>query len=407
MEKKYLSNYRWVILALLFAATTINYLDRIVLSVLLPEIKKELHLTPSTYSYIGSAFQFAYTIGLLLAGNVIDRIGTKTGFIGSIFLYSIAGALHSLCGTAFCMAGWRGVFGLAAAGNFPAAIKAVSEWFRIEDRAFATSLFNSGASIASIIGPPAIVAIAITAGWKITFVIFGAIGIVLLLLMQLFYKKPQQTFDDSSTSETQIKWSELLDHRESYGIMIGKFLTDPVWWFYLAWMPLYLNDQRGFDLKGIAIAIPLIYIIATIMGIVGGWIPKYLMSKGWSVDRARKTTMLGSALLLPISALAVFAINPWVTILLVGLACGAHNTWSANIFTLSSDCFPSKAVGSITGLAGFAGGLGGIIFSYLIPGFVIEHFGYVPVFITMGIMHPLAFIFIRIFIGKVEKVNIK
>ena len=189
--------------------------------------------------------------------------------------------------------------------------------------------------------------------------------------------------------------------------MIGKFLTDPVWWFYLAWMPLYLNDQRGFDLKGIAIAIPLIYIIATIMGIVGGWIPKYLMSKGWSVDRARKTTMLGSALLLPISALAVFAINPWVTILLVGLACGAHNTWSANIFTLSSDCFPSKAVGSITGLAGFAGGLGGIIFSYLIPGFVIEHFGYVPVFITMGIMHPLAFIFIRIFIGKVEKWNIK
>jgi len=399
------NTYRWVILFLLFAGTTINYLDRIVLSVLLPVIQKEITISPVFYGYILSAFQFAYTIGMLVVGFVIDRLGTKPGYFLSILFWSIAGAMHGLCGTAFCLAGWRGALGLAASGNFPAAIKSVAEWFEIKDRAFATSLFNSGSSISSIIGPPLIAAIALAAGWRSAFFVFGGIGFILLIFWQIFYKKPQE--QQSSEKEIKIPWSELLRHKETVGIMLGKFLTDPVWWFYLYWMPTYLNTQRGFDLKGIAIAIPLIYSLATLMGFVGGWAPGYLMVKGWSVDKARKTTMLVSALFLPISVLAVFAQNPWVAILLVSLACGAHNSWSANIFTLCSDCFPQKAVASVTGLGGFAGGLGGILFSALIPGFVVQYFGYIPVFVLMGILHPLAFILILIFIKNVKQVTLE
>ena len=398
------STYRWVILSLLFAGTTINYLDRTVLSVLLPVIQKEIVISPVVYGYILSAFQFTYTLGLLVVGFVIDRLGTKLGYLLSIFLWSIAGAMHGFCGTGFCLAGWRGALGLTASGNFPAAIKSVAEWFNIQDRAFATSLFNSGSSISSIIGPPIIAAIALAAGWRSAFFAFGGVGFIILILWHIFYKKPETKH--SPGEAIKIPWSELLRHRETVGIMLGKFLTDPVWWFYLYWMPTYLNTQRGFDLKGIAIAIPLIYMIATLVGFVGGWTPGYLMRLGWSVDRARKTTMLVSALMLPISALAVFAANPWVAIVLVSMACGAHNSWSANIFTLCSDCFPAKAVASVTGLGGFAGGIGGILFSALIPGFLVQYFGYVPVFILMGFLHPLAFIVIKVFIKTIKQVEL-
>ncbi len=404
MSYKNKNTYRWVILSLLFAGTTINYLNRNVLSLLLPVIQKEIPISPVVYGYILSAFQFTYTLGLLVVGFVIDRLGTKLGYLLSILLWSIAGAMHGLCGTGFCLAGWRGALGLTASGNFPAAIKSVAEWFQIKDRAFATSLFNSGASISSIIGPPLIAAIALAAGWRSAFFVFGGIGFILFIFWQIFYKQPETSY--ISAEKIKIPWSELLRHKESIGIMLGKFLTDPVWWFYLYWMPTYLNTQRGFDLKGIAIAIPLIYTLATLMGFIGGWAPGYLMRLGWSVDRARKSTMLVSALLLPISACAVFAANPWVAIILVSLACGAHNSWSANIFTLCSDCFPAKTVASVTGLAGFAGGIGGILFSALIPGFVVQYFGYVPVFIFMGILHPLAFIVIKFFIKTIRQVEL-
>jgi ACS family hexuronate transporter-like MFS transporter len=390
-------SYQWLILALLFAGTTINYLDRIVLSILLPEIEKEITIGPVFYGFILGSFQFTYMIGLLGMGYVIDRLGTKRGYMLSIVLWSISGALHGLCSTGFCLAAWRAVFGLSASGNFPAAIKSVAEWFKIESRAFATSLFNSGASISSIIGAPLIVAIMVIVGWRWTFVTFGSLGIVLALVWKLFYKKPPES--QNETNESKKRWSDLIKRRQSTGIMIGKFLTDPVWWFYLFWMPTYLNTERGFDLKEIALAIPAIYIIATLMGFVGGWFPGYFMRHGWSVEKARKTTMLASASLLPFSVFAVFAQSPLTTILLVGLACGAHNSWSANIFTMCSDCFPSEDVGSVTGMAGFAGGLGGVLLSALIPGFVVQYFGYVPVFIMMGILHPLAYIFIKYWVS--------
>lgn len=390
------STYRWIILALLFAGTTINYLDRIVLSVLLPEIEKEIRISPMIYGFILSAFQFTYTIGLLGMGVIIDKFGTRIGYLLSMILWSFSGAFSGLCHTGFCLGAWRGVFGLAASGNFPAAIKSVSEWFPVKDRAFATSLFNSGASISSIIGAPIIFAIVVNVGWRWTFAVFGVAGIILAVFWQLFYKNPEGQEKEIQTE--RVPWTRVARKRQTWGIMIGKFLTDPVWWFYLFWTPTYFNSQRGLDLKGIALAVPVIYLIATLMGFIGGWMPRFFISKGRTVEQARKTTMLISALLLPLSALAVFAHDTWLAIGLIGLACGAHNSWSANIFTMCSDCFESKAVGSVTGLAGFAGGLGGILFSALIPGFVVQFFGYVPVFILMGIMHPIAYMFIRHFV---------
>jgi ACS family hexuronate transporter-like MFS transporter len=387
------SSYRWFILSLLFAGTTINYLDRIVLSILLPEIEKEITIDPLLYGFIIGSFQFTYTIGLLGIGYVIDKLGTKLGYLISMILWSISGAFHGVCATGFCLSAWRAVFGLCASGNFPAAIKSVSEWFKVEDRAFATSLFNSGSSISSIIGAPLIIAIALAVGWRWAFAVFGAFGIILAVFWQLLYKKPPELHENANASK--IPWKELIKQKQTIGIMIGKFLTDPVWWFYLYWMPTYLSSQRNFNLKGIALSIPLIYIIATIMGFIGGWLPGYFMRHGWRVESARKTTMLISAALLPISAFAVFAQNPWMAIILVSIACGAHNSWSANIFTMCSDCFRSEAVASVTGIAGFAGGLGGILLSALIPGFVVQYFGYTPVFILMGVLHPIAYIFIK------------
>jgi ACS family hexuronate transporter-like MFS transporter len=396
--------YRWIILSLLFAATTINYFDRIVLSVLIPEIKRDLNLDDIAYSHILSAFQLAYTIGFIFAGRFVDWLGVKAGYSLAILFWSIAGAMHTLCSSAFCLSVWRGMLGITASGNFPAAIKAVAEWFQVKDRSFATSLFNSGASIASIVGPPLIAAIALTAGWRLTFFIFGAFGFILVIIWAMLYQKPPQSDAEiRQTRSSDYSWRELLRFRQSYGIMVGKFLTDPVWWFYLYWMPNYLAEQRGFDLKGIAIAIPVIYIVAIVIGIAFGWLPGFLMNRGYSVARARKTTMLATALLLPVSALAVFADNVWIAILLVSLACGAHNGWSANIFTLISDCYASRAVGSMTGLAGFAGGLGGLLIATMAPGYIITYVGYVPIFVLMGALHPLAYLGIRVLI-KDEKI---
>ena len=395
------SRYAWLVLSLLFAGTTINYLDRIVLSVLLPEIEKEISISPLLYGSILGSFQFTYTLGLLGFGYVIDKLGTKLGYLISMLSWSVTSAFHGLCSSGFCLAIWRAAFGISASGNFPAAIKSVSEWFKIEKRAFATALFNSGSSISSIIGAPLIVASVVAFGWRSTFVVFGAVGLALAVVWQIFYKKPAVL--KTAARSSNLSWSFLLRQRQTYGIMIGKFLTDPVWWFFLYWMPTYLNTQRGFDLKGIALAIPLIYIIATLMGFVGGWFPGFLMKRGWSVERARKTAMLLSAALLPFTVYAVFAEDPWVTILLVGVACGAHNSWSANIFTMCSDCFKSETVGSVTGIAGFAGGLGGVLLSALIPGFIVQYFGYVPVFILMGLLHPIAYLFLRHFVTYNEQ----
>lgn len=409
-EKQHYPNYRWVILTLLFVATTINYFDRIVLNVLVKDIKADLSLSDLQYGYIVTAFRFTYACGFLIAGRAVDWLGTKLGYLTAILLWSLSALLRGVGRSLSMLCFWQGSFGVAASGNFPAAIKSVTEWFPARQRSLATSLFNSGPSIALVVGPPIIALIMSgTDNWRWTFVIVGLTGFILAAVWPILYRQPKHltVLNSIHTQNNKtIKWSRLLKHKETYGIMIGKFCTDPVWWFYIAWLPNYLYDKRDFNINEIAIALPIIYGIAIVFGNIAGWAAGYLIRKGLHPRVARKRVMFVCALFMPLSALAVFADNPWVAILLVSLACSAHNGWSANIFTLVGDCFDSTAVGSVTGLIGFAGGIGGVLIAGLVPAFIVQYFGYVPIFILMGVLHPVAIVFVHLFIKKGELIEV-
>ncbi len=409
-EKQHYPNYRWVILTLLFVATTINYFDRIVLNVLVKDIKADLSLSDLQYGYIVTAFRFTYACGFLIAGRAVDWLGTKLGYLTAILLWSLSALLRGVGRSLSLLCFWQGSFGVAASGNFPAAIKSVTEWFPARQRSLATSLFNSGPSIALVVGPPIIALIMSgTDNWRWTFIIVGLTGFILAAVWPILYRQPKHltVLNSIHTKNNKtIKWSRLLKHKETYGIMIGKFCTDPVWWFYIAWLPNYLYDKRDLNIIEIAIALPIIYGIAIVLGNIAGWAAGYLIRKGLHPRVARKRVMFVCALFMPLSALAVFADNPWVAILLVSLACSAHNGWSANIFTLVGDCFDSTAVGSVTGLIGFAGGMGGVLIAGLVPAFIVQYFGYVPIFILMGVLHPVAIVFVHLFIKKGELIEV-
>ncbi|MHB9028568.1 MAG: MFS transporter [Candidatus Latescibacterota bacterium] len=398
-----LSSYRWVIVSLLFFATLINYYNRIVLSVVIPYVKEDLGITDIEYSYVLSFFQFGYMFGSLLAGKVIDRLGTKLGYWLSIFLWSVAAAMHAAVRSAVTLAGWRGLLGTAEAGNFPAAIKSVSEWFPPRERALATSLFNSGPHIAMITGAPLIAIITLSLGWRWAFLFMGLTGIVLAVFWPFLYRKPDSPSPAAGSPgvlEKPVPWRELLRDRSTWGLMIARFISDPVWWFYIYWLPDYLNTRRGLNIREIGFAIPLIYIIAIIMGNAFGWLSGRLIKNGWNETRARKTLMIVCAACMPFTAFAASVDSMWAVILLVGLACGAHTGWSANMFALITDQFPSRAVGSVTGISTFTAGVGGLILSAVVVGYTITYFGYLPVFILMGTLHPVAVLFIYFMVRK-------
>ncbi len=415
MENRSVSypSYRWAILFLVFLATTINYADRIVLGVTANEIRQEFSLDDVQYGYVLTAFSILYTVGFVFVGKVIDRLGTKLGFLLSIIAWSISGTLTGLSRSISSLCFWRGMLGVTESGNFPAAIKAVSEWFSPRQRALATSLFNSGPHISLVVGPPIIAALTLAVGWRWAFGVIGLSGLVLAVLWQFFYRHPEhlnptdEQKQNTGDKAVKVKWSEILKHRQTWGIMIGKFCTDPVWWFYIFWLPPYLHEKHGFNIKDIGLAMPVIYALAIVMANLAGWYAGHLIGKGWSDFKARKTVMLICAMCLPITAFSAFTSSPWVVILLVSLAAGAHSGWSANIFTLVSDCFPTTAVASVTGLAGFAGGVGGIILSSLAPGFIIKYFGYVPIFILMACLHPFAMLCVHLLVQKDHKVEVQ
>jgi MFS transporter, ACS family, hexuronate transporter len=384
------STYRWTILALLFFATTINYLDRIVLAVMLPVIRGELRLTDQDYGNITGAFQIAYTAGFLMAGKLIDRFGTRLGYSVSILWWSLAAGLHALSGSVASLGLWRGLLGLGEAGNFPAAIKAVAEWFPAKDRAFATGIFNAGTNVASMVGPPAFVALSAIYGWRACFMMTASLGLVWLVVWLAIYRAPARMEDDEPPAVAGTGWMEALRSKPTWGFALGKFLTDPVWWFYLYWLPPYLYDVRKFDLKQIGWALPVVYLMADFGSVGGGWLSGYLIRKGWQTRKARRTAMAICAFCMPVAAMAVFAPGAVLTIALVGLATAAHQGWSANLYTITSDSFPKEAVASVTGIGGCAGGIGGFLFSAVIPGFVVTNFGYTPMFVFMGALHVIA-----------------
>ena len=375
---------RWRILALLFFATTINYLDRILFSVLIPVIRDEIHLTDQTYGNLTGSFTIAYTVGFLIAGKFIDRFGTRIGYAVSIVWWSVAAALHSVAQSAIGLGIWRALLGLGEAGNFPAAIKSVAEWFPRKDRAFATGIFNAGTNVAAMVGPPIFVWLNARWGWRAAFIFTAATGLVWVAIWLLYDRKPPTRSDPEDGAAVQsVGWKAALGYRQTWGFAIGKFLTDPVWWFYLYWLPPYLYDVRKFNLTEIGWALPVVYLAADIGSVGGGWISGRLMRLGWDAGRARRAAMAMCALAMPVAALSVLASNIVLTIALIGLATAAHQGWSANLYTTTSDSFPRAAVASVTGIGGCAGGLGGFLFSSVGAGFIVTHFGYTPMFLGM------------------------
>ena len=427
-----IGKYRWTICALVFFATTINYLDRSVISLLKSDLEKTFNWSESDYSNIVIAFQFSYAIGLLLAGRVIDWIGTKLGYALSLVLWSFAAIGHALVNSTFGFVIARSALGLSEAGNFPAAIKTIAEWFPKKERAYATGIFNSGTAIGAIAAPLTVPFIAKSLGWKWAFIITGAVGLIWLIFWFLTYEipskhkklsKPEYDYihsdadEISSTdnSEIKISWLRLLGFRQTWVFVLGKFLTDPIWWFYLFWLPAFLKAQ--YHLVGTATALPvaLVYIISTFGSVFGGWLPLNFIKKGWPVYRSRKTSMLiYAACALPVVfAQYLGSINMWMAIIIIGFAAAAHQAWSANIFTTTSDMFPKKAVASVTGIGGMAGALGGMLIAKL-AGLMFDHFkalgkietGYYIMFIICGFAYLLAWIIMHLLAPRMKRVEL-
>ena len=414
------TRYRWIICALLFFATTINYIDRQILSLVKPLLDGELHWTNEQFGMVNSAFQAAYAIGLLGFGWFIDRFGTKIGYALSITLWSLSAMGHALVGSIAGFRWARIALGASEAGNFPAAIKTVAQWFPRSERAFATTLFNSGANVGAILAPASVPFIAAAWGWRAAFVAAGVAGFVWLVFWWLMYETPEKharvspaelaliTSDAADTQTATIPWLTLLKIPQTWSFIIAKFLTDPVWWFFLIWLPDYFNKTKGLDIKKLGLPLVTIYVIVTVLSIAGGWLANALVRRGWSENRTRKTCMFIFALaVLPI--LFVKGAGLWGAVVLIGIAGAAHQAWSANLFTTVSDIFPKRAIGSVIGLGGMAGSVGGILFP-IYSGRLLDRFaasgdvntGYGILFGICGLAYLVAFGLNHLFAPRFE-----
>jgi len=405
-----IGRHRWLICTLLFLATTVNYMDRQILSLLKPLLDKELGWTNAQFGEVNAAFQGAYAIGLLAFGWFIDRYGTKIGYTVSIAAWSVAAVAHAAAASVGGFAIARMALGLGEGGNFPSAIKAVAIWFPKRERAFATALFNSGTNVGAILAPAIVPWLAYNFGWRSAFIAAGIAGFAWLFLWIPLYDVPEnvrslspaekayiESDRDEQGAEQKVGWLGILRYRGAWSFIVSKFLTDPVWWFFLIWLPDYFKKTRGLDIKQSWVHLVSIYAIVTVLSIIGGWLVGYLVERGQSVSRARKTAMLVCAILvLPI--LLVTKVGVWGAVGLIGLAGAAHQAWSANLFTTVSDMFPKRAVASVVGIGGMAGSLGGILFP-IYAGKLLDRFqtqgnvtaGYALLFAICGLAYLLAF----------------
>lgn len=385
---KKMGNYRWKICALLFFATTINYIDRQVLSILAPQLQHELSWSESQYGWIVSSFQIAYAIGFLFMGRLMDKIGSRLGYMISISFWSIAMMLHAFFRTAFGFGAIRFMLGLGESGNFPAAIKVVTEWFPKKERSLATGIFVSGSSIGAIFAPLLVPFIAIHFGWRWAFILTGIMGFVWLVFWIRIYRPPKT--DSHLTEPIKISLSELLTRRQTWAFTLGKFLTDPVFSFFFFFLPKFFNKNFGLTLGKIGPPLMVIYILSDLGSLAGGWLSSFLIQRGWSVNAARKTTMLIAALCATPVYFASQTHHLWVAVSLIGLALAGHQAWSANIFTLVPDMFPQKAIGSVVGIGSMLGAVGGML-GAVIAGYSLESTGsYAPLFAVAGCAYLVA-----------------
>jgi ACS family hexuronate transporter-like MFS transporter len=416
--KAKIGKYRWVICALLFFATTINYVDRAVLGVLAPTLRAEIGWSDQQYGYISSAFTLAYAIGFLFAGWFIDRVGTRIGYTVYLAVWSFAAAAHALVRSAFGFGLARFGLGIGESGNFPAAIKTVAEWFPKKERALATGIFNAGSNVGAILAPLAVPWIALTWGWQEAFIFTGLAGLIWIVFWWPLYHRPSEHPRISKTElmhiesdppdpPAKVRWAHLIRFRQTWAFAIGKFLTDSIWWFYLFWFSLFMNDRFGVDLKTIGLPMVTVYLLADVGSIAGGWLSSSLLGRGWTVNSARKTAMLVCALCVMPVAAAPHVSGEWIAVWLIGIAAAAHQGFSANIFTLTSDMFPRKAVGSVVGIGGFAGAMGGFLMN-LGAGWLKQHTGsYAIMFGIAGTTYLVALLIMHLIVPRLEPANIE
>lgn len=419
-----MGNYRWVVVTLLFFATTINYLDRQVIGLLKDNLARDFNWSEKDYSRIVMAFSAAYAIALVIFGKLIDKIGTRVGYAVSVFIWSLAAISHALARGTMGFAIARTALGAGEGGNFPAAIKAVAEWFPKKDRALATGIFNSGTNMAAIIGPPLIALIYTSYGWKQAFLWTGALGFIWLIFWLILYEIPSRLKRISKTELAYVlsdplqenarlahkpAWPKLFYKKQTWAFVIGKFLTDPVWWFYLFWIPSYFNTTYHLNLTHSAIHVSTVYIVASFGSILGGWLSGWLIRKGLVVYKARKYSMLFFACCVVPIFFVRYTTSIWPAVWLISLAASAHQAWSANIFTLASDMFPKHTLSTVVGIGGMAGSVGGILFPFLI-GIILDHFkmlgqlgtGYNIIFGICAVSYLLAWMIMQILSPRME-----
>ena len=415
-----IGRYRWVICALLFFATTINYVDRQVLGFLAPFLGRPENIgwNEAQYGWIVASFTTAYAISLLVMGRIIDWLGTRKGLSLSIVIWSVAAMAHSLATSATGFGAARFGLGLGEGGNFPASIKTVAEWFPKKERAFATGIFNAGSNLGPIVVPLTVPWIVSHYGWRGAFIVTGALGFIWLMFWLPIYRRPEEQprlspgelahiKSDPPEAETKIAWLRLLPHRQTWAFAIGKFLTDPVWWFYLYWLTKFLDTNYHITMRQLSLPVIVVYVLADFGSVGGGWLSSRLIKRGWTINKARKTTMLICAISVVPVIFASSTKNMWVAILLIAVAASAHQGWSCNIFTMASDMFPRRAVGSVVGFGGMAGALGGSLFA-AVTGYVLQatHGNYVPIFLICGFAYLAALLIIHLLVPRLEPANV-
>ncbi|MEQ1606294.1 MAG: MFS transporter [Pyrinomonadaceae bacterium] len=438
-----LPGLRWMIIGLVFLATLINYIDRLTISVLAPLITKDLNLSNTEFGGIATWFLLAYTVSQSLSGKLYDRVGIKKGFTVSIIVWSVAAMSHAFASGIRSLSTFRFILGLGEAGNWPGAAKTVAVWFPARQRALGMAIFNSGAAIGSIVAPPVIVGLTAYFGhWQQTFVVTGMLGFLWLILWWIVYDTPENhkwltaaeykiiiedeaettsrkqsdnVDADSSVASSTIPvaepakalgWFELLRYRQTWAIVISRCLVDPVWWLYITWLPLYLSQVHGFDLKQIGLFAWVPYVAADAGSLFGGWLSGYLIGRGWSVNKARKAVIIFAAGLMPAGILAAFTPDAMMALGLIGVVLFGFQVWINNVQTLPSDFFPSNAVGSVAGLGGTGAGIGSMIFIFT-TGWVVDHFSYTPILVTAGILAPVGTLLLCLLAGRIEKIKLQ
>lgn len=406
-------NLRWYIAALLFTATVINYVDRQTLSIVAPVLTRELHLSQIQYANILEGFLYAYTIMYVVSGLLVDRWGTRAALGAFMAWWSISNMLHAFANTAAQLGAFRILLGIGEPGNFMAASKASSEWYPPKERAFLNGLANAGAAVGAVIAAPLIVWMYARFGWRSAFVITGAMGFVWLIVWLWLYRLPefhpliteqerrliQESDAQQPTAAGKTRWLDLLRYPQTWGLFWSRFLSDPVWWFYLFWLPKYLVEQRGLTMVQMGMLAWMPYLTADLGSIFGGLFSGYLVKRRWPVLKARSAGMLPFALLMPLSVVIALTPSAKTALAIICIVTFSHMAWKTNLMTVTNDVYPTRVVGSVAGIAAFGNGLGGALFTYVI-GHVVQHFSYNAIFIVMGFMHPAAYVIFKLLVRR-------